>query len=94
MNYKSKANLSECCLARVKPSEVEKLSKKLLSCARDAKRLGLTIFGGPGRVDLRKRERDDGTGGALIVADLGAGPWDGGDGGHSFDEKGLLRGES
>lgn len=75
-------------------AEVASIARRLARCGRDAERLGLTIFGGAGSADLRKRQVNDGLSGAFIVASVTDGMWDGGDGGNYMDEHDLLRGES
>ena len=57
--------------------EVRKLMLRLNRAGRDAKRLGLSIFGGSGSGSLRESNQ-------LVVASLD---------GHNCDENGFLRGE-
>jgi hypothetical protein len=87
-------NARECEVAGVDEDRVTNLARKLALLAIQAESMGLTIFGGAGHADFRKRESTDGTGGALIVAQILVGNWDGGDGGNCPDSQGLLRGES
>lgn len=81
---------SECAAAGLDPKEVRRIAAGFNRYARQAKRLGITIFGGTGSGSLRAR--DDDLLPQLIIADLD-GPYDGGDGGAQEDENGLLRGE-
>jgi hypothetical protein len=81
-------NDAECAAAGLDPQEVGKIAVGLSRYACAAQKLGLTIFGG-GSGTLRF---DDGSGKALIVADLD-GYFDGGDGATREDADGLLRGE-
>lgn len=84
------ANEAECLRAGVDSRAVESIIRRLLAAARDANRLGLTVFGGAGSLSLRWY--GDG-GGPLIVAEGQAQNVDGGDGASRQDEEGLFRGE-
>jgi len=86
-----RANERECAEAGIDPSRIESLVQRFDCLAREARALGLTIFGGSGLGSLRFRTGDHEH--ALILAGL-EGPWDGGDGGCFPDDRGLLRGES
>jgi len=83
-------NEDECRAAGLDPKEVERIAKGLSRYAKQAHKLGLTVFGGSGTGTLRA---DDGGNGALVVAVLD-GHIDGGDGGTNFDSNGLERGET
>lgn len=78
----------ECAAAGLDPEAVKGIARRISRAALDARRLGLTVFGGSGSGSLRF---DDGGNGPLIVADLG-GSFDGGDGAENF-RSGLRRGE-
>lgn len=79
----------EVAAAGINPEEVRRIARGLSRYAKQAKKLGLTIFGGTGSGTLR---HSDGTRSQLICADLD-GDFDGGDGAAIEDEDGLLRGE-
>lgn len=85
----------ECEFAGVDPKRVANIARRLGRAAADARELGLFVFGGTGNGTLRWL--GDGTGnlnqGALVVAEIKGGSWDGGDGSTHHDESGLLRGE-
>ncbi|AJY53216.1 hypothetical protein [Halomonas sp. KO116] len=81
-------NTDECEAAGVDPNEVKKIAAGLSRYAKQAERLGLTVFGGSGTGMLRT---DSGKQGALILAVLD-GDFDGGDGGTDVDQNGLQRG--
>lgn len=83
-------NLDECKAADVDSKEVEKIAKGLSRYAKQAEKLGLTIFGGSGSGSLRIA--DDTGFGELVVGEL-EGRFDGGDGATSFHQDGLQRGE-
>ncbi|WP_420104524.1 hypothetical protein [Bosea sp. (in: a-proteobacteria)] len=88
----SYANFDECEAADLDPKAVDRLAKRLGRAARDAKRLGLTIFGGSGHGSLRIHDQGD-RNGALIVGVIEGTNWDGGDGGNYPHADGLWRGE-
>jgi hypothetical protein len=83
-------NEDECLAANLDPKEVERIAKGISRYAKQAKKLGITVFGGSsGRLDFD----DQGTGNEpLVVASLD-GLFDGGCGSTSTDENGLIRGE-
>lgn len=87
-------NEDECEAAGLDPKEVERIAKGLSRYAREARKLGIEIFGGSGTGSLRF---DDGKPpGRLIIAFLD-GHFDGGDGGQGSsteNQDGLIRGES
>lgn len=83
-------NEDECIAAGLDPKEVEKIAKGLSRYARQAKKIGMHIFGG-GSYSGSLRVWEDGKG-SLVVADLD-GSYEGGDGATFNDEDGLLRGE-
>jgi len=86
-------NDNECIKAGLDPDEVERIAKGLSRYGRQAKKLGLTIFGGSGSGTLRIHDDPyDMNGRALIVASVN-GDIDGGDGACGEDDEGLLRGE-
>ncbi len=82
-------NEAECVAAGLDPAQVRRIAKGLSRYAKEAKALGMEVFGGSGFGQLRF---DDGGPGKLIVADLD-GLFDGGDGGSRPGDDGLLRGE-
>lgn len=82
-------NDDECHAAGLEPAEVVRISRGLSRYAREAERLGLTIFGG----STGSLRFDDGGDGALILADLD-GCFDGGDGAYRHGADGLKRGEN
>lgn len=71
--------------------EVLAIARRIERAARDARKLGITVFGGSGSGSLRFDE-GGGSSRALILADLD-GAWDDGDGATREDENGLRRGE-
>lgn len=85
----------ECAHAGLDPKRVASIARRLSAAARDAKSLGLIVFGGSGNGSLRwhdplsNRHRQ----GPLVVAHIGGGNFDGGDGSEHPDENGLMRGE-
>jgi hypothetical protein len=85
----------ECDRAGLDPKRVSSIARRLSSAAKDAKALGLTIFGGSGSGSLRWRGPDtnDYRTGPLVVAHLDGSNFDGGDGAEHSDEFGLMRGE-
>lgn len=81
-------NEKECEAAGLDPKEVERIARGLSRYAKQAQKLGITVFGGsPGSL-----RADDGQEQKLIIADLD-GSFDGGCGAASCDSEGLLRGE-
>ncbi len=86
----TRTNDAECTAAGLDPDEVERIARRLERAGRDAKKLGIHIFGGSGSGSLRFDTPE----GPLIVAQLTGGSWDGGDGGTMPDSEGLMRGET
>lgn len=84
------ANSNECEKADLDEKEVERIARGLASYAKQAEKMGMTIFGGS---SLSLRFKDDNDLGALIVADCIANNVDGGCGSHTYCEDGLMRGE-
>lgn len=80
------AREDECAHACLDAKEIERIARGLDKYARAASRLGITIFGGSGAGSLRHN-------GSLIIAEMSAGNYDGGDGACWEDDEGLLRGE-
>jgi len=80
------AREDECAHAGLDAKDIERIARGLDKYAKAASRLGITIFGGSGSGSLRHK-------GSLIIAELGAGNYDGGDGACREDDDGLLRGE-
>lgn len=66
--------------------KVESLVRRMNKVNKEAKKMGLTIFGGSSNGSLRG-------GHDMIVAELSGGNFDGGDGATQEDDEGLLRGE-
>lgn len=85
-------NKNECQAAGVDPAEVAKIARGLSRYAKQARALGLCVFGGSGSGTLRFDDMQGIESGPLVVASLD-GPFDGGDGGERQDDDGLLRGE-
>lgn len=85
----------ECERAGLDQRKVASLVRRLNAAAKDAKAMGLTIFGGSGTGSLRWRDPydNDAYRGPLVVAFLAGGNFDGGDGACAEDELGLMRGE-
>lgn len=88
-------NEEECERARLDPKKVASIARRIEKAAADAKRLGLTIFGGSGSGSLRWHDpySNDYRKGPLVVAHMRGGNFDGGDGAEHQDEYGLTRGE-
>lgn len=84
------ANIDECNAANIDPKEVDRIAKGLSRYGKQARELGLTVFGGSGNGTLRVS--DDSGLGQLVVAQLD-GNFDGGDGSETDSDDGLLRGE-
>jgi hypothetical protein len=83
----------ECISAGLDPKAVLSIARRLDRACRDARKLGMTVFGGSGHGSLRYSDSHDASSRQLVVADLGPLGWDGGDGACTPDEEGLLRGE-
>lgn len=84
-------NEKECEKAGLDSKEVEKIAKNLSKYCKQAKKLGLEIFGGSGEGYLRFFDNQSSK--ALIVANLDSDNWNGGDGSIRPDKYGYLRGE-
>jgi len=84
-------NENECVAAGLDPKAVARLVRKLERAGKEAKSLGLTIFGGSGSGSLRPGGYDPR--GPLVVGYMLSGSWDGGDGAEHQDSDGLMRGE-
>lgn len=69
--------------------EVKRIAKGIEKYAKQAKAMGMIVFGGSDYGSLRAR---DGQEQCLILAHI-SGHWDGGDGAEELDEDGLWRGE-
>lgn len=89
----------ECAAAGLDPKKVASIARRLDRAAKDAKALGLTVFGGTGSGTLRRSNSALGNRsgghvhcGPLIVANMD-GSWDGGDGGFGPGPDGFQRGE-
>ena len=85
-------NEKECEVAGVDPTVVKGLLRRCEALGRDCAKYGITIFGGSGSGDLRFDEHS--ADGALILAPIINGHWDGGDGSYIEDSQGLIRGET
>lgn len=70
-----KINESECEAAGIDITDVERIAKGLSRYAKEAKKLGICVFGGSGGGTLRF---NDGGNGNLVLADLDD-HFDGGD---------------
>lgn len=84
--------IDECEAAGLDPIEVGRIAARLARAAKDARRLGLIVFGGSGRGSLRTISTDTEMR-SLVVATIDGGSWDGGDGSFGPDADGLNRGE-
>jgi hypothetical protein len=86
----------ECAAVDVDPARVARLARRLEACAKEAKALGVFMFGGAGTCTVRAHSPSHAQLGdrPFIVAHVG-GPalWDGGDGAELADGAGLMRGE-
>ncbi len=88
------AHSEECIAAGLDPVKVNALAKRLSAIAMDAKRMGLTIFGGAGTGTLRINDNPNDIYSRPLVVAILDGHWDGGDGGYGVrGEDGLMRGE-
>lgn len=85
----------ECEFARLDPKKVAGVARRLERAAADAKKMGLTVFGGSGSGSLRWHDEggNDPRQGPLVVAHMQGGNFDGGDGAEREDELGMMRGE-
>jgi len=83
-------NIEECDYVGVGPIEVDILSSKLSKLAKEAKKLGLPIFGGssPGTLRFIKDNR------TIVIAHLKGDNYDGGDRAIFTGADGLQEGES
>lgn len=88
-------NENECSFAGLDPTKVASIARRIGAAAKEARAMGLTVFGGSGTGTLRWHGENttDYRLGALIVAKIDGGSWDGGDGAEHTDEHGLTRGE-
>lgn len=86
----------ECRRAELDPRKVEAIARRLERAAADARRLGLTVFGGSGLGSLRWHDpiSNDVRQGPLVVAHMRGDNFDGGDGAEHQDDFGLTRGEN
>jgi len=83
-------NSDECQAAGVDEKEVARIARGIERYVKDAKKIGLNIFGGSS-LSLRF---EDGKGiGELVVADMDCTNVDGGCGAYGTNQDGLLRGE-
>jgi hypothetical protein len=83
------ANEAECRALGLDPDEVERIARRLDRAARDARKLGLEVFGGSSG-SLRSIT----SGKPLVVAEITGGTWNGGDGATMRDDDdGLTYGE-
>lgn len=80
---------NECAAAGLDIEKLKPLLARLSRAAKEAEKMGLTIFGGSGAGTLRF---NDGHNRPLIVAAID-GRFDGGDGACWLDAHGLMRGE-
>lgn len=88
----AKLNYEECFAAGLEPATVRRLANGIERYAKQAKKLGITVFGGSTCGSLRFQDSREKT--PLIVATITGGSWDGGDGGEMpSSPDGLLRGE-
>lgn len=83
-------NEAECAAAGLDPKVVRSIARRLSKAAKEAQKLGITIFGGSGTGSLRFS--DDPRKSALEIAYLD-GTFDGGDGAEHDWGDGLIRGE-
>jgi hypothetical protein len=84
------ANEDECIKAGLDYEEVKRIAKGLSRYAKQAEKLGLTIFGGSsGRLEFD----DNGNGYNSLVIAILDGRYDGGCGGTHVDDEGLERTE-
>jgi hypothetical protein len=83
-------NYEECLAAGLNEKEVNRIARGISRYAKQAEKLGLTVFGGSsGRLDFD----DKGTGSEPLVIAVLDGTYDGGCGSTNLDENGLTRGE-
>lgn len=92
---KAYAREDECARAGLDPKKVASIARRIAAAAKDAKDLGLTVFGGSGSGSLRWHDpmSNNPRLGPLVVAHMPGGNFDGGDGAEHPDEYGLMRGE-
>ena len=88
----SYVNEKKCMAAGIDIAKIKSIANRLSKAGKDAKKLGIVIFGGSGSGSLRIRETDSIEYGSLILADLD-GNFDGVAGINIEDDDGLLRGE-
>lgn len=87
---------AECRAAGIDPEAVSRIARRMERAARDAQKLGLTVFGGSGSGSLRVTSSAIGAtimDGNIVVAHIDGGLWDGGDGACGRGPDGLMRGE-
>ena len=86
---------AECAAAGLDERKVTALASRLARAARDARKMGLTVFGGSGAGSLRWRKPGETNPrlAPLVVAHIDGFNFDGGDGAEHQDEDGLWRGE-
>jgi hypothetical protein len=82
-------NEKECEAAGLNPLEVKRIAQGLSRYAKEARKLGIVVFGGSGCGSLRF---DDGGKSSLVIANLD-GNFSGGHGAADEGEDGLIRGE-
>lgn len=82
------AQEEECLTAGVDAKRVESIARRLSALGKEARDLGIQIFGGSGTGTLRPWGEKP-----LILARLDGGTWDGGCGATRYDNEGLERGE-
>lgn len=83
------ANEAECLAAGLDPKRVESIARRINKAAKEAREMGLEVFGGSTAGTLRVIE----PGAQLIVADMTGGCWSGGDGSTHTGKDGLTYGE-
>lgn len=84
------AYLKECEKAGLDIKKVDSIARRISKAAKEAKEIGIEIFGGSGTGTLRYYDDHDKR--PLLIADLD-GIFDGGDGAAIEDDEGFLRGE-
>ena len=84
----------ECEAAGLDPKEVARIARGIERYVKQAKKLGLTVFGGGTSGSLRFTDERAMKWGNVIVVYFTEGYWNGGDGGLSSAKgEGLRRGE-
>jgi hypothetical protein len=87
------AREAECAFAGVDERRVAALARRLAACAKEARSLGVEIFGGTGSATIRARVPDAMSGGMIVAEVPGPCVWDGGDGATHIGQDGLMYGE-